>query len=216
MIEKAWDWDNVSSDYWDIPSEDMYYYLHKWQVNESKILLDLGCGSGRHALLFASHGFDVTAFDLSESGLLKLRKKASHLGVPINTVSGNMVQLPFEDVGFDFIIAYNSIYHTDSIGIRSVISEIERVLKPEGEIFLTFLSKHDRSFLVEDNKQIDEWTKLKKEEDGSELPHFYVDHADIVGLFKNFKILSIRQIENFYNNKSSLHYCVYAKKVRKD
>lgn len=34
-------------------------------------LLDLACGAGRHAALFASHGWQVTAVDSSPAGLLR-------------------------------------------------------------------------------------------------------------------------------------------------
>lgn len=39
-------------------------------------ILDVGCGTGRHALELASRGYQVTGIDLSESQLAKARKKA--------------------------------------------------------------------------------------------------------------------------------------------
>ena len=38
-----------------------------------KLVLDMACGSGRHAISFAQAGFDVTAIDLSEN-LLNVAK----------------------------------------------------------------------------------------------------------------------------------------------
>jgi ubiquinone/menaquinone biosynthesis C-methylase UbiE len=214
MIEKYWNWNKIFNTYWQIPSEDVYYYLYKWHSNGSRKILDLGCGVGRHSLLFASHKFDVTAFDMSESGLDKLKQSAEDLSLFVNIVLGNMIKLPFTDNNFDFILAYNSIYHTDYVGINKVVSEMERILKPDGEIFITLLSKKDKSFSMSQSVEIDKFTKLKKEEDGTELPHYFVNYTDVFDLLKNFEILNIKHVESFYNNESQFHYCIYAKKNR--
>jgi SAM-dependent methyltransferase len=51
-------------------------------------VLELGCGQGRDTLLFAKEGFQVTALDYSEAGLLKLQESARDLGVPIASTHG--------------------------------------------------------------------------------------------------------------------------------
>ena len=48
---KAWNWDEVKEQIWNEPSEDVYYYLHRWQQTGFKKFLDLGCGKGRHSHL---------------------------------------------------------------------------------------------------------------------------------------------------------------------
>lgn len=57
---KPWNWDKAKEKNWDRPSEDSYYYLYRWADKGFKKILDLGCGKGRHSLLFAGHHFDVT------------------------------------------------------------------------------------------------------------------------------------------------------------
>ena len=46
--------------------------------------LDVGMGSGRNALYLASHGWDVTGFDIADVGVVQARKKAKTLGVRLN------------------------------------------------------------------------------------------------------------------------------------
>src|SRR3954452_6492418 len=43
-------------------------------------LIDLGCGAGRHAVRFASRGFEVVAVDLSQTMLDIARRKAEQAG----------------------------------------------------------------------------------------------------------------------------------------
>lgn len=43
----------------------------------AKTLLDLGCGTGRHAALFASRGYDVVGIDRSETMLADAAKRAN-------------------------------------------------------------------------------------------------------------------------------------------
>ena len=213
MIEsKSWNWDIVTEDFWTIPSEDVYYYLKKWTKLEFKIFLDLGCGLGRHSLFFAENGFDVHAFDLSESGLEKFIEKTKEEKLNICIKLGDMLSLPYKDNNFDCILAYHSIYHTDTSGIKQVISEIYRVLKNGGEAFLTFNSKNNPSFIKDTNKKIDENTIINTEGNEIDIPHYYADLEDLKYLLKDFKIINIRQIEDIWDENSSWHYFVNIKK----
>jgi SAM-dependent methyltransferase len=49
-----------------------------------KTLLDMGCGTGRHAAIFADHGFEVTGIDQSESMLALARERAQQAGLASN------------------------------------------------------------------------------------------------------------------------------------
>ena len=48
--------------------------INNIDVSKIKTVLDMAAGSGRHALVFAKKGFEVTAVDLSEN-LLSIGKK---------------------------------------------------------------------------------------------------------------------------------------------
>ena len=209
---KSWNWDIVTDDFWTIPSEDVYYYLDQWLKLDFNKILDLGCGLGRHSLFFAKNGFEVHAFDLSESGLGKFMEQIKNEELNICVKLGDMLSLPYKDSYFDCILAYHSIYHTDSLGIKQVISEIYRVLKKDGEALLTFNSKNNPSFIKNSNKKIDENTVLKTEGNEQNIPHYYTDVEDLKYLLKDFRIIKIRQIEDIWEEESSWHYFVNIKK----
>ena len=59
MVEsKAWNWSKASKlDIWKEPSIESYHLLNRWNKQMKKDFLDLGCGIGRHTILFAQKGF---------------------------------------------------------------------------------------------------------------------------------------------------------------
>ena len=57
----------------------------KWPLfAEGGIVLDVGCGEGKNAIYLTQKGFIVDAFDISESGIDKLKRLAAKSNVIIN------------------------------------------------------------------------------------------------------------------------------------
>ena len=206
----SWDWDRVSDTFWSDPSEDVYYLLHRWTGQTHRSILDLGCGLGRHSLLFAVHGFDVTALDASESGLRRLEAIAAKRGLSVHTVHADLTRLPFDAGSFDFVLAYHSIYHVDSEGMAAAMDELHRILKPASEVYLTLNSKTNPTYADPGNRVVDDHVRLKPEEDGGILPHYYCDLSDVHKLLYRFRIIKLRHIEDVYAERSSWHYFVLA------
>jgi len=106
----CWNWDKVSEPFWTESSEDVYYLLNRWKEAGRETILDLGCGIGRHSLLFAANGFQVTALDSSESGLHRLERIAAERSLTINTVHADLTKLPFDDRSFDAVQCRTAFY----------------------------------------------------------------------------------------------------------
>ncbi len=206
----SWNWDRVTSEFWSEPSEDVYYLVARWKKSGLSRVLDLGCGMGRHSLLFAENGFEVTALDLSESGLRKLRALATERGLHIRTVQADLTSLPFDDGSFDAVLAYHSIYHVNSQGMVAAVSELHRVMRPGAEVYLTLNSKSNPTYSDPRNRVVDVNVRMKQEEDGTVLPHYYCDMGDIGRLFSRFDMIRVRQIEDIFNGRSSWHYFILA------
>jgi SAM-dependent methyltransferase len=210
VITGGWDWDRVSDAFWSDPAEDVYYLLHRWAGQARRSILDLGCGLGRHSLLFAAHGFDVIALDASESGLRRLEAAAAKQGLPVDAVRADLTRLPFDASSFDFVLAYHSIYHVDSAGMAAVIDELHRILKPASEVYLTLNSKANPTYADPGNRVVDDHVRWKREEDGGILPHYYCDLDDVRRLLSRFTIIKLRHIEDVYADRNSWHYFVLA------
>lgn len=215
-MSKEWNWEKNKLDKWLEPSIESYYYVNIWKSKNFKKILDLGCGLGRHSILFAQSGFIVDACDLSSYAIDHLNVWAKTENVSVNTKVCDMLELPYESNTFDALFAYHVISHTTTKDFLKVISEIKRVLKKEGEAFITLCSKETWSFKEAGYPKIDENTVIKIE-DGPEnnIPHFYVDLDDIHKLFSEFELLSVRHIDDiFYTDKvnHSKHYFLHLRR----
>ena len=210
----SWDWDlAIHRQYWADPSVESYYYANKWKREGRTRLLDLGCGLGRHSILFAQYGFKVTALDSSEKAIEHVSKESRLLDRDIRCDIGDMQNLPYDDNSFDCVFAYLSISHTDSKGIVRILNEMGRVLINGGAAFMTMCSKDTWSFTQSDYPRIDENSIVKTEGAEAGLPHFYVNKDDIVRLMTGFELVNVRHVDDCYYQgewRNSKHYFIEA------
>lgn len=214
-ISKPWDWNAPVDAVWQIPSEESYGIAARWKRAGFHDLLDFGCGLGRHSIYFAQEGFDVQAFDLSPEAGKSLTAWAAREQLHIPFTLADMLALPYADNSFDCIFAYHVVSHTDCIGIRTIFSEICRVLRPQGEIYLTLCAKDTWSFCKAGYPQIDANT-IRKTGDGPEngIPHFYVDFDDIMELLPPLEPVTMRHINDCWygaERHESKHYFILAR-----
>ena len=79
---QGWDWKIVKGDFqevWKNPSIESYYLLNRWLSEDKKDFLDLGCGLGRHSILFGKNHFNVFAFDISEEAIDRTKEWAEEV-----------------------------------------------------------------------------------------------------------------------------------------
>lgn len=98
-------------------------------------ILDLGCGTGRHALSLAERGARVTAMDFSWGMLAKARAKARSR---VEFVVGDLhSRIPFGDDVFDRVICCLVFDHIRDVA--HVLSEMGRVCRRDGSLLVTTL-----------------------------------------------------------------------------
>ena len=91
-------------------------------------VLDLGCGTGRHALWLAAAGANVTAADFSEGMLAEARRKPGAEAIRFLCHDAHE-PLPF-GAEFDVVVSGLVLEHIRELG--PFFGEIRRVLKPSG------------------------------------------------------------------------------------
>jgi ubiquinone/menaquinone biosynthesis C-methylase UbiE len=121
------------------PQEDMPELVRLFRKRGVKKVLDLGCGSGRHVVYLAKNGFDVYGLDVAPVGLKITKDWLKQEKLKANLKLGSFFKkLPYKDNFFGAIVAVQAISHGRIENIRKVIKEMERVLKPNGLLFITF------------------------------------------------------------------------------
>jgi SAM-dependent methyltransferase len=209
---KEWNWSTNVDDYWRNVADELLPLALKWKTKNFTNVLDLGCGIGRNAIYLAKIGFSVSAFDLSEDGLAQLKKEAQRENLNIDIKLGDMLTLPYETKFFNCLLAFHSIYHTDYVGLVKIISEMRRVTKKDGQLFVTFNSKDSDAWNLFSDRRIDEYTLFKTEGPEVDVPHTYLEYADVLNLMKEFQILKIQQIIDYREDRKHAHFFVTARR----
>jgi len=212
---KGFNWELMDQSHWQTVADEFIPVALRWKEKRKRSVLDLGCGIGRNTLFLAELGFNVTAVDLSEAGIKKLELEAAktELTNNVRTVVCDMLKLPFKPKEFDCVLAFHSVYHTDFNGLRSVITTISRILKDDGELYITFNSKQNPDFKKPSNISINDHTIIKTEGIEKDIPHTYIAYRDVIDFLSDFKISKVQHIQEIYDTKSSWHYFVEAQKV---
>jgi len=175
--------------------------------------LDLGCGIGRHALLFARLGFEVSAIDLAEAGLAEVRRSAAEEGLAIDVRTASMTALPFPDQTFDYVLSFNVLYHGDPEIVRATVGEVRRVLKPGGLFQGTMLSKRNAGYGLGNAVAPDTFVRDPADDaaGGDKAhPHFYCDAAGLVSIYEGFELLSLR--DTLHRGPGSWHWHMVAER----
>jgi ubiquinone/menaquinone biosynthesis C-methylase UbiE len=110
--------------------------------NKGLNILDVGCGTGRHAIELSKRGYMVTGIDLSESQLTRAREKANDQGLHIDFQLQDARKLPFDKV-FDAAIMLCeggfSLMETDEMNY-AILESVSRALKDNAIFIFTTLN----------------------------------------------------------------------------
>jgi cyclopropane fatty-acyl-phospholipid synthase-like methyltransferase len=106
-------------------------------------VLDVGCGTGEHALMAAGLGLDATGVDLSATAIARAERKASERGLRVRFAVGDACDMGF--LGEDFDTALDcGLFHvlTDENRPRFVDS-LRSVVRPGGVYHMLCFSEHE-------------------------------------------------------------------------
>jgi SAM-dependent methyltransferase len=140
---------NAYSQYYDLLYQDKNYaaeteyvirLLNEYRPGCSSVL-ELGCGTGKHASLMAKHGFNVTGVELSETMLVQSRERAAK--VTVEGKAGQFIALPGDartvriDQEFDAVVSLFHVvsYQTTNSDVREMFETAATHLRTGG-VFL--------------------------------------------------------------------------------
>lgn len=109
-----------------------HYAMFLPYIPSGGCILDAGCGSGRDSRYFLDRGYQVEAFDLSES----MVKAAGELtGLPVRNLSFR--QMDYKN-SFDGIWACASLLHVPMNELPLVFERMAVALKEQGVLYCSF------------------------------------------------------------------------------
>lgn len=128
--------------YWgSTPSATCYKVLQNTPPDKHLRLLDIGCGEGRNSVFFARNGYDVTAFDLAESGVEKTKRLADKIGVNVNVLKANINEFRLEEE-FDILFSTGVLHYIPSELRREIFENYKKYTSKDGiHMFSVFVKK---------------------------------------------------------------------------
>jgi len=110
--------------------------------NKSLRILDVGCGTGRHAIELAKRGYTVFGIDLSSDQLARAREKAVDAGVNVSFEQHDARKLPFNsefDVAIMMCEGGFPLMETDEMNFE-ILKSVSKSLKPNAKFIFTTLN----------------------------------------------------------------------------
>jgi 2-polyprenyl-3-methyl-5-hydroxy-6-metoxy-1,4-benzoquinol methylase len=118
-------------------------FLEKeFNFNKSLKILDVGCGTGRHAIELTRRGYNVTGIDLSESQIKRAKEKAKLENLSIDFQIQDARNLPFDsefDVAIMLCEGGFSLMETDEMNFE-ILRNTTKSLKPNANFIFSCLN----------------------------------------------------------------------------
>jgi SAM-dependent methyltransferase len=129
------------------------FFGSQFEAHGVRRVLDVGCGSGMHAIMWAKWGLDVTGVDPDASMLAQAEANRAAAQADVDAASGSIA---FAEGGFGGLAGLglgtfdavtctgNALPHVDGVdGLRAALADFGAVLRPGGLLVLHLLN-HDR------------------------------------------------------------------------
>jgi 2-polyprenyl-6-hydroxyphenyl methylase/3-demethylubiquinone-9 3-methyltransferase len=147
--------DAVASRWWDPTGE--FRPLH--EINPLRVdyirqraelrgrrVLDIGCGGGILAEALAAAGARVTGIDVADGPLTVARLHRTESGAEVEYEKATAEDYADRHAGeFDIVTCLEMLEHVPSPS--SVIAAVSRLVKPEGDVFLSTINRNPKAFL---------------------------------------------------------------------
>ena len=95
----------------------------EYLLNKQSNILEVGCGEGQNVLYLAKQGYrHIDAFDVSESGISKLKKLCERNGLELNAFVQDLTTYTF-DKKYDFIMSFATLCFVEKSAWKKFISD---------------------------------------------------------------------------------------------
>ncbi len=128
--------------------------------------LEVGCGNGKNMIY--RNDINMRGIDICDKfvGMCKEKK--------LDVIQGNMLDLPYENEQFDFVMGIASLHHLDTLEKRiQALNEMFRVCKKNGKIYILVWAFEQDPSSKRQFKSKDEMVPWVSKEDGNTYYRYY-------------------------------------------
>jgi len=109
--------------------------------------IDLGCGTGNHAIYLASWGFEVTGVDISPTAIAMARRSARENGANCSFLVADVLgALPGMERRFSFALDWELLHHIHPGHRERYVRNVRRLLDSGGRYLSVCFSEEDPGF----------------------------------------------------------------------
>lgn len=167
------------------------FILNNVKTPPGSSILDLACGPGRHSIIFAQRGYNVTAVDLSNNLLSVARDAAAENGLNICFIKSDLRDIKI-NCCFDIIInLFTSFGYFEKDEDNYTIFDVAlKHLNYKGKFVIDFFNKH---YLLQNLKEYSEETFQEVK---------YIQKRSVSGsrIIKEIKVISEGQSKKFFES----------------
>jgi len=143
-FDKIWEQIHREQDWGRYPSEEVVRFVARNYYRKDRAairMLDAGCGTGAISWYMAREGFDVYAFDGSQTAIRKAEQRIQDEGLRAKFTVGDALNMDYASDSFDGVIDSAMIYANNVANVKTILKECHRVLIKQGKLFSTGLFK---------------------------------------------------------------------------
>ena len=156
---------------------EAHRYAKEWHIPDAADfagarglrVLEIGCGLGTDGAQFVKAGAYYTGVDLTDAAVDLARKRFGLFEVSGVLRVADAEGLDFPDESFDLVYSHGVLHHTPDIA--RAVSEIHRVLKPEGRAIVMLYHRDSYNYRVGIRILRRAGSRLLKSERGIKLVH---------------------------------------------
>lgn len=101
-------------------------------LSKDAAILEAGCGEGQNVLYLAQQGYEnVDAFDLSENGIAKVKRRCAALNISLNAYVADLTKYTF-DKQYDCIMSFGTLHFVQKEQWKQFIAQAKANTKPGG------------------------------------------------------------------------------------
>ena len=193
--------DPANLEFWSRPDKSVVTLLQAIDRSRVNRVLDLGCGIGRHSIISAKAGLNVTAMDQSPEALNILRNKMQEEGVSLKIIEGSLSPSLFPRNYYDLIIAFNVVYHGFRQDMQNSINVASYWLKQGGLFFFTCPTRRDGKFGNGEKVAPNTYRPLNSVHPGD--LHYFSDELDLMDFLRGFRVKEKKIDEYTWNNNGN-------------